>query len=279
MSNDQGWDTYSKLVLQQLETLAKGIDGLRDEDAQSEIDAEIVRQAASVAAYRNISQAEIDQMVQATSDADYLEIVKTLPKQEQSLAQQRLSSPDSSIVAKEKERLVEHRINEFSSRLLRGHTINEDRLFFKGNPGWVGTTSYYLEGVLNRVWAARDARKENPYLTTGIKRTVEELRAMKGRYRLPVREMRFDRNKPESTLLALKDIIDEEESTREALDDRVVTEEPEVPFRIKNVLDTLEVPVYEIGAYKKPPKLISWLAGREDQDLDNLMKCGCSMDA
>jgi len=31
MSNDQGWDTYSKLVLQQLETLAKGIDGLRDE--------------------------------------------------------------------------------------------------------------------------------------------------------------------------------------------------------------------------------------------------------
>ena len=246
------------------------IDGLRDEDAQSEIEAEIVRQAASVAAYRNISQAEIDQMVQATSDADYLEIVKTLPKQEQSLAQQRLSSPDSSIVAKEKERLVEHRINEFSSRLLRGHTINEDRLFFKGNPGWVGTTSYYLEGVLNRVWAARDARKENPYLTTGIKRTVEELRAMKGRYRLPVREMRFDRNKPESTLLALKDIIDEEESTREALDDRVVTEEPEVPFRIKNVLDTLEVPVYEIGAYKKPPKWISWLAGREDPRLRQL---------
>mgnify|MGYP001371354789 CR=1 FL=1 len=28
---DNGWDTYSKLVLQQLETLAKGIDGLRDE--------------------------------------------------------------------------------------------------------------------------------------------------------------------------------------------------------------------------------------------------------
>lgn len=246
------------------------IDGLRDEDARSEIEAEIVRQAASVAAYRNISQAEIDQMVQATSDADYLEIVKTLPKQEQSLAQQRLSSPDSSIVAKEKERLVEHRINEFSSRLLRGHTINEDRLFFKGNPGWVGTTSYYLEGVLNRVWAARDARKENPYLTTGIKRTVEELRSMKGRYRLPVREMSFDRNKPESTMLALKDIIDEEEATMDALDDRVVTEEPEVPFRIKNVLDTLEVPVYEIGAYKKPPKWISWLAGREDPRLRQL---------
>ena len=93
---------------------------------------------------------------------------------------------------------------------------------------------------------------------------------MKGRYRLPVREMRFDRNKPESTLLALKDIIDEEESTREALDDRVVTEEPEVPFRIKNVLDTLEVPVYEIGAYKKPPKWISWLAGREDPRLRQL---------
>tara|TARA_Y100000310_G_scaffold338549_1_gene428504 strand:- start:1009 stop:1326 length:318 start_codon:yes stop_codon:yes gene_type:complete len=26
-----GWETYSKLVLQQLETLAQGIDGLRDE--------------------------------------------------------------------------------------------------------------------------------------------------------------------------------------------------------------------------------------------------------
>jgi len=30
-NNGNGWDTYSKLVLQQLETLAKGIDGLRSE--------------------------------------------------------------------------------------------------------------------------------------------------------------------------------------------------------------------------------------------------------
>jgi len=28
---DNGWDTYSKLVLQQLETLANGIEGLRSE--------------------------------------------------------------------------------------------------------------------------------------------------------------------------------------------------------------------------------------------------------
>jgi|TARA_R110002020_G_scaffold31443_1_gene98002 TolA-binding protein len=31
MSNDSGWETYSKLVLQQLETLSKGIEGLRTE--------------------------------------------------------------------------------------------------------------------------------------------------------------------------------------------------------------------------------------------------------
>ena len=30
-NNGNGWDTYSKLVLQQLETLAKGIEGLRFE--------------------------------------------------------------------------------------------------------------------------------------------------------------------------------------------------------------------------------------------------------
>ncbi len=30
-NNGNGWDTYSKLVLQQLETLAKGIEGLRSE--------------------------------------------------------------------------------------------------------------------------------------------------------------------------------------------------------------------------------------------------------
>ena len=31
MSNDAGWETYSKLVLQQLETLSKGIENLRTE--------------------------------------------------------------------------------------------------------------------------------------------------------------------------------------------------------------------------------------------------------
>ena len=30
-NNGNGWDTYSKLVLQQLETLTKGIEGLRSE--------------------------------------------------------------------------------------------------------------------------------------------------------------------------------------------------------------------------------------------------------
>jgi|TARA_R110000744_G_scaffold198090_1_gene317299 chromosome segregation ATPase len=31
MPSDAGWETYSKLVLQQLETLSKGIEGLRTE--------------------------------------------------------------------------------------------------------------------------------------------------------------------------------------------------------------------------------------------------------
>ena len=31
MSESQGWESYSRLILQQLETLSKGIDGLRDE--------------------------------------------------------------------------------------------------------------------------------------------------------------------------------------------------------------------------------------------------------
>tara|TARA_R110000824_G_scaffold384450_1_gene578449 strand:+ start:192 stop:512 length:321 start_codon:yes stop_codon:yes gene_type:complete len=31
MPSDSGWETYSKLVLQQLETLSKGIEGLRTE--------------------------------------------------------------------------------------------------------------------------------------------------------------------------------------------------------------------------------------------------------
>lgn len=31
MPNDAGWETYSNLVLQQLESLGKGIDGLREE--------------------------------------------------------------------------------------------------------------------------------------------------------------------------------------------------------------------------------------------------------
>jgi|TARA_R110000824_G_scaffold297559_1_gene485778 hypothetical protein len=31
MPNDAGWETYSKLVLQQLETLSKGIEGMRIE--------------------------------------------------------------------------------------------------------------------------------------------------------------------------------------------------------------------------------------------------------
>tara|TARA_R100000742_G_C4279140_1_gene103026 strand:- start:1975 stop:5343 length:3369 start_codon:yes stop_codon:yes gene_type:complete len=50
----------------------------------------------------------------------------------------------------------------------------------------------------------------------------------------------------------------------------MATEEPKAPFRIKNVLDTLEVPVFETGAYKKPPKWLSWLTGKEDERLRRL---------
>ena len=190
--------------------LHKLIDGLRDEDAQAEIESEIVRQTASVASYRNISQTEIDDIVNNTSDADFLEIINTLPQEERALAGDRLNSENPQIVKEEKERLVEQRINDFSSRLLRGHTVNEDRLFFQGNPGWMATTIYFLEGVLNRVWSSRQVRQENPYLTTGIRRTIEELRAMKGGYRIPNNKMAFDRNKPGATIMALKDALEEE---------------------------------------------------------------------
>ena len=245
------------------------IDGLRDEDAKSEIESEIVRQSASVASYRNISQTEIDNIVNATSDSDYTEIIKSLPEAEQLQSQERLANPQTAKA--EKERLVEQRMNDFGSRLLRGHTVQDDRIFFQGNPGWVATTIYFLEGMLNRVWSAREIRKQNPYLTTGIQRMVGELRAMKGGYRIPNNTMSFDRNRPEATMLALKDIIEEEDATMEVSDmAEMATEEPKAPFRIKNVLDTLEVPVFETGAYKKPPKWLSWLTGKEDERLRRL---------
>ena len=39
MSSNQGWETYSKLVLQQLETMSNGIEGLRAEvqDVKSQL--------------------------------------------------------------------------------------------------------------------------------------------------------------------------------------------------------------------------------------------------
>tara|TARA_R100000152_G_scaffold18937_1_gene10916 strand:- start:1881 stop:8786 length:6906 start_codon:yes stop_codon:yes gene_type:complete len=251
------------------------VGGLRDQDAMSEIDSEIVRQAGSVASFRRISQKKLDSIVAATQDSDYSVIISGLPANEQQLSQKRLSSEDPAIVKAEQERLVEKRMNDFAARLLRGHTVEEDRAFFQGNPGWIATTIYYLEGILNRMWTAREAQKQNPYLTTGIHNLVSELRAMKGSYRIPNNRMAFDRNKPGATMIALRDIMEQEDAQAEVVSTTRATPaatDPakKPPFRLSSVLDVLEVPVMEVGAYKAPPSWLSWLTGSTDPRLRRL---------
>ena len=242
------------------------IDGLRDEDAESEIDSEIVRQAASITSYRRISQESIDRIAADTSASDYDMIIGSLPESEQQQSRERLISQDPAVVKAERERLVEKRMNDFASRLLRGHTVDQDRIFFQGNPGWISTGIYFLEGLLNRVWASREVRKENPYLSSGIDQIVQELRIMKGGYRIPKTNMEFDSRQPAATMNALYDTIEEDDTIAAAAREAEDTEEPKPPFRIKNVLSVLEVPVYEIGAYKKPPAWLRKLKLASEED-------------
>ena len=261
------------------------VDGLRDQDAKAEIESEIVRQAGSVASFRSITQKELDSIVENTQEDDFGMIISGLPADEQQISQARLASEDPAEAKAERERLVEKRINDFSVRLLRGHSVEEDRVFFQGNPGWIATTIYFLEGVLNRMWAAREARKQNPYLTTGIHNLVGELRLMKGSYRIPNNRMAFDRNKPEATMVALRDVLEQEDAeadeavvppapTEADMADMAVVpptdEAKKPPFRLSNVLSVLEVPVMEVGAYKKPPKWLQWATGSTDTRLRRL---------
>ena len=249
------------------------VDGLRDQDAKAEIESEIVRQAGSVASFRSITQKELDSIVENTQEDDFGMIISGLPADEQQISQARLASEDPAEAKAERERLVEKRINDFSVRLLRGHSVEEDRVFFQGNPGWIATTIYFLEGVLNRMWAAREARKQNPYLTTGIHNLVGELRLMKGSYRIPNNRMAFDRNKPEATMVALRDVLEQEDAEADMAEESVVPPTDEAkkpPFRLSNVLSVLEVPVMEVGAYKKPPKWLQWATGSTDPRLRRL---------
>ena len=251
------------------------VDGLRDQDAMAEIDSEIVRQAGSIASFRRIPQKELDSIVESTLEDDYNMIISSLPTDEQQISQTRLASEDPAVVKAEQERLVERRMNVFAARLLRGHTVEEDRVFFQSNPGWLATAIYYLEGMLNRVWAARESQKQNPYLTTGIHNLVSELRTMKGSYRIPSNRMAFDRNKPEATMVALRDTLEQEDAEAEVVSPTRATPAATAPakkppFRLSSVLDVLDVPIMEVGAYKEPPKWLNWLTGSTDPRLRRL---------
>ena len=82
MSNN-GWDTYSKLVLQQLETLASGIEGLRSElqhvkDQLTELKAKEDRvQDLKVWKEKMDDVASPPQLREAMSDIEELKIFKT----------------------------------------------------------------------------------------------------------------------------------------------------------------------------------------------------------
>ena len=82
MSNN-GWDTYSKLVLQQLETLASGIEGLRSElqhvkDQLTELKAKEDRvQDLKVWKEKMDDVASPPQLREALSDIEELKLFKT----------------------------------------------------------------------------------------------------------------------------------------------------------------------------------------------------------
>ena len=66
----------------------------------------------------------------------------------------------------------------------------------------------------------------------------------------------------------------EQEDTETGMADEAVVPPADAakkpPFRLSNVLNVLEVPVMEIGAYKKPPKWLQWATGRTDPRLRRL---------
>ena len=81
--NGNGWDTYSKLVLQQLETLANGIEGLRSElqhvkDQLTELKAKEDRvQDLKVWKEKMDDVASPPQLKEAMSDIEELKTFKT----------------------------------------------------------------------------------------------------------------------------------------------------------------------------------------------------------
>ena len=184
-------------------------------------------EVAHVASFAQLSQAEIDALIDALSDTDARRIIEQYyPEGERADAIARLENPDTA--REEKFVLVEEGLRIHVQKVLKGSETNEQIDFLLENPSLLDTIKKYFTTTLKKLTYHRDLKDVSPEMRIAVNRIVTEVRAMNAGYRLTQNGMHFDTNNPEATMQQLLKQLEMGESS--VPDEEGVDEEaPPVP--------------------------------------------------
>ncbi len=134
-----------------------------------------------VASFNSLTQTEIDELVDSFTDEDFVDIANAYYANNPARIPEvmaNLQSDNPSVVARQKEILVEEKLRMRMQEVTRGYTTEDDNAFWSSKPSLLAILKRYIGGVLNRFVNTRKMRGSSNALDAAAFSLIQEMEAM-----------------------------------------------------------------------------------------------------
>jgi hypothetical protein len=145
------------------------------------LDAIINEELGHVASFNSLTQTEIDELVDSFTDDDFADIANAYYANNPSRIPEvmaNLQSDKPSVVARQKEVLVQEKLRMRMQEVTRGYTTEDDNAFWSSKPSLLAILKRYIGGVLNRFINTRKMRGSSNALDAAAFSLIQEMEAI-----------------------------------------------------------------------------------------------------
>jgi len=208
----------------------------------------IGEEIAHVASYRSVSQKQLDNLIDQTTDAEFESIVDEYtpdnPVRNEQL-KAALNSENEATVQRTKEILIEEKLRMYAQERMTGTTSEANYLFWTGDPSKLQIALEYLRRMVSRLLNLKKKGNTTPEMDMAISNLIEEINVLIGMERFGAGNFAFNPNAPDDYIAGIQSTTLGEIFPEEAN----ATDSPlyELGFN-----DDLRIGTAKLGTKKKP---------------------------
>ena len=208
----------------------------------------IGEEIAHVASYRSISQKQLDNLIDQTTDAEFESIVDEYtpdnPVRNEQL-KAALNSENEATVQQTKEILIEEKLRMYAQERMTGTTSEANYLFWTGDPSKLQIALEYLRRMVSRLLNLKKKGNTTPEMDMAVSNLVEEINVLIGKERFDADNFAFNPNAPDDYIAGIQsttlgEIFPEESNATDS------------PLYELGFNDDLRIGTAKLGTKKKP---------------------------